>query len=108
MNKIGDFLTLIKEVQSKNKNAGPEYFYTFGQKYQIMHIKNDIYYISNNETRRNKEEIFSKTDISEEEKTRKILKTCSIWSSEQMDEYFVNISEQRKEKIKKIKKIYDI
>lgn len=107
MNKEGDFLTLIKEIVSQSTNYIVTN-YTVNQRYRIIFINDKgTYYIANNDTPENmrtySEEVVN-GKITEEEKIKKIKKTCSIWAPMNVDEYFINIQEVRKEKIANIKK----
>ena len=107
MNKEGDFLTLIKEIIPPTINHTITK-YTVNQRYRIIFINDKgVCYLSNNDTPENMKTYSEQVlngKITEEEKIKKIKKTCSIWLPNQLDEYFINIQEVRKEKIANIKK----
>jgi hypothetical protein len=67
-----------------------------------------IYYITNDDTSKDIEDINKYSEFSEEEKRKRIKKGCTLWTSEQVDNYFINIIEKRKEKIANIKKKFNV
>ena len=97
MNKIGDSLTLIKEV-----NFNKTYItYTAGKNYKIIHINDKgTYYIENDQTEQEME--FYKNNRDAKECQKELIKHSSFWTEQQIENYFINIREQRKQKIKKI------
>lgn len=106
MNKEGDYITLIKEMPPPKYQTIPRY--TVGQRYKIMFINDKgVYYLANNETPEDMRTLSEKVEngkMTEAEKMKQIKNHCTIWFSNHINEYFVNIQEQRKEKIVNIKK----
>jgi len=79
MYKIGDKLTLIKEIEYTCSRI----LYTLGNSYRIMNIKGNVYYLQNNEKSSN-------------------FKEWGIWNEEQLNDHFKNIRQERLEKLKQI------
>ena len=99
MYNIGVILLLIKDFESYNNSYNK---YTLNNKYKILFIKDTLYYIENDETSKTMDSLNKNPDITYEEKQKKIIKECSIWFENDINEYFINIKEQRKNKIKEI------
>jgi len=106
MNKVGDFLTLIKEMPPRQYVSTP--IYTLGLRYQIIDInEKGAYYISNDETPKQRRYYTEINQLGEIERNKRIKNECTLWVESHVNIYFVNIGEQRKEKIKNIRKIFD-
>jgi len=101
MYDVGVSLLLIKDFESYNNSYNK---YTLNNKYKILFIKDTLYYIENDETSNTRDFLNKKSYLTYEENQKKIIKECSIWFENDINEYFINIKEQRKNKIKEILK----
>jgi len=102
MYKIGDILILVKDINMSNHFTSEKY--TFNEKYKIFYIKEKYYYIENNKIKNVIEHLNNDTVSTFDEKQKTIKKECSIWLKCDIDKYFINIKEQRNNKIIEILK----
>ena len=96
MYNIGNNLILIKNVSPSKYSYGTKY--TLNNNYKILFIKGEIYYLENDDTKN----ILYSSDLTIEDKDKKLKRESSIWFEYDIDNYFIDIKEQRRNKIKEI------
>ena len=64
----------------------------------------EIYYLTHDRTPQYIEKINKRKDLTKEQKYKKIKNECSLWTQNQIEEYFINIRDQRKQKLDKLKR----